>query len=325
MYSKICLTNGKIRLMLIILTCSAALFLPSQCSSGVQGLVLDPHQIFLSVQTCLFRMTKGKAGLHSSRPPVWLYTPSVMFRDQPESSRCFTQQKIVFGGEKKKINKTTQNHFLKQLLLGLGLKRVDGGKRETGQKIRLQPDFGERCCVLLHSPCHWQGPPGQEIHSLKIMFPVELNSQHKQQQAAQFNMGWKCKVCSSFSPSLCFNCRVSPRSVRNDGQPRLSTAALQSTKWATTARREEERDWRCHPAAPWPRHGVSQGPGWAWLDRAPYLRNAQMSARPPLQGTACLQFSSQPPVRKHKPSDKRILHFLLAAFSGFFNLLSFWV
>lgn len=26
MYSKICLTNGKIRLMLIILTCSAALF-----------------------------------------------------------------------------------------------------------------------------------------------------------------------------------------------------------------------------------------------------------------------------------------------------------
>lgn len=147
----------------------------------------------------------------------------------------------------------------------------------------------------------------------------------------------KCKICSSLSHSLCFNFRVSSGSVRTYSQPRLSTSLLQSNKWACTLHRKEGRGWAptlspCSTlVVTWwaPRHRLSfcsctHRPQWAQLDQTPYSCNAKMPASPLLQGRACSQFSSQPPIRKHKPSDKRILHFLLAAFSGFFNLLSFW-
>lgn len=128
MYSKICLTNGKIRLILIIQTCSAALFLAQQSSVAVQGLVLHPHQILFLAQTCLFTTAKGKTGLYSSRPSVWLYTPSVVFRDQAESSRCFTLWKIMF---KKKIKKKS---LLETAGFGLGAKGGRWGKKEIEAK-----------------------------------------------------------------------------------------------------------------------------------------------------------------------------------------------
>lgn len=56
--------------------------------------------------------------------------------------------------------KEKKYHLLKQLLLGLGLRRVDGVKRKWGQRIRLQPEFGEMLCPPLL--CHCLEPPGQE-------------------------------------------------------------------------------------------------------------------------------------------------------------------
>lgn len=75
-----------------------------------------------------------------------------MFRDQPEISGCFTQQKTVL--KKKSLIETAAS--------GFGTKEGGWGKREMGAKN--QPEFGERCCVPLCSVTDWNHLDKKHVH-----------------------------------------------------------------------------------------------------------------------------------------------------------------
>lgn len=61
---------------------------------------------------------------------------------------------------------------------------MDGVKGKWGQRIRLQPEFGEGCCFP--SALSLTGTTWTRNTFIKKTFPAKLNSQYKQQQAAVY-------------------------------------------------------------------------------------------------------------------------------------------
>lgn len=101
-------------------------------------------------------MTKASlAHIAEIPPPHLIIHPSSNVQGSARKQQMFYIAKDHVK-EKKSLIETAASRF--------GAKEGGWGKREMREKIRLQPEFGERCCVPLCSVTDWNHLDKKYIH-----------------------------------------------------------------------------------------------------------------------------------------------------------------